>query len=92
MRFGLYLLGVVLLYVGDLVTGVWVLFYGLQFPTPDVSLISLLNWAAAWALCYLGYRRSKIFGYALVILTVVLTVLIVWLAILGVWYLAASNE
>jgi hypothetical protein len=92
LNFGVYVLVVVLLYIGDLISGVWLLLLGLSLTTPYLSLASLLNWAGAWVLCYFGYRRSKVFGYLLVILTVILTVLIIGLVILAAWYLAASNE
>ena len=84
LNFGIYVLVVVLLYIGDLFLGVWLLFSGLNLTTPYVSLSSILNWAGAWVLCYFAYRRSKTFGYTLVALTVILTVLI----IAGVFLLA----
>ena len=79
-----YVLTIVLLYLGDLVSGVWLLFSGLNLATPYVSLSSILNWVGAWVLCYFAYRRSKAFGYVLVALTVVLTVLI----IIGLFFVA----
>jgi hypothetical protein len=92
LNFGVYVLVIALLYIGDLISGVWVLLYGLRFPTPDVSLISLLNWIGAWVLCYFGYRRSKVFGYVLVTVTVILTVLIVGAVLLFAWYMGAASE
>ena len=81
LNFAVYVLSVVLLYVGDLVAGVWVLFTGLP---ATVAPSSFLFWLGAWALCYIAYRRSKNLGYALTALTVILTVLI----IVGVFLIA----
>lgn len=88
----IYGLVIVALYFIDLVAGVLVLFYGTNFQTPYVSLISILNWTGAWVLCYFGYKRSKKFGIGLVILTVILTVLIIAGFLLLLLFMAASNE
>ena len=91
MRFAVYVL-IVLLYVGNFFLGVSLLFYGLSLPTPYVFLSSILNWVGAWVLCYFGYRRSKVFGYVLVTVTVVLTMLVIGSVALVAWYMAASSE
>ena len=50
------------------------------------------DWAGSWVLCYFGYRRSRIFGYVLVILAVILTALIVGGVLLLAWLMAVSSE
>jgi hypothetical protein len=92
LNLGVYVLVVVLLYIGDLISGGWVLFYGLSLPTANVAVSSLLFWFGAWALCYLGYRRSKSFGIALVIVTIVLTLLIVALVVFMALFFGLTSE
>lgn len=84
MRLFVYVPTVVLLYVGNLILGVWLLFRGLLLPTPYVAFSSILDWIGAWYLCYLAYRRSHTFGYVLLASTVALTVLI----LVAVFFLA----
>jgi len=92
MNFGVYVLVIVLLYIGDLISGGWVLLYGLSLPTANVAVSSLLFWFGAWILCYLGYRRSKNFGYVLITLTIVLTVLIIAGVFLLALFFGALND
>ena len=88
---GGYLL-VAVLYVGNLITGVWALFHGALLTTPFLFYASLLNWACAWALCYVGFRRSRAFGKALAVLTLALTVLIFAGFLFFAWLVGAANE
>lgn len=92
MSLAVYVPIVVLLYVGNLVLGVWLLFSGLQLPTANVSLLSLLDWFGAWFLCYLAYRRSHTFGYVLLALTVASTLLILAAVLLLALFFGALGD
>ena len=80
-----------ILYVADLLSGLWIL-GGVFSSDSDLFLLSLLNWALAWVLCYLGYRRSKTFGKGLAIVTVVLTIFIFAAVVFLAWATFALTD
>ena len=76
-----FVLVVVLLYIGDFLAGEWLFFYELP---ANINPVSFLFWFASWGLTYLAFRRSKTFGWVLLGLTLFFTVL----TILGVILIA----
>jgi hypothetical protein len=91
-NFAVYVLVIVLLYIGNMISGVWFLYYGLGSTTGDLVATSILNWIGAWILCYFAYRRSHTFGYVLLTLTVVLTVLIVAAVLLVAFFFGVLGD